>query len=220
MERNRIVLYTAIFGGKDDIREPPGIIPHCDCICFTDNPSLHSSIFDVRICHPLYDDPVRSAKIFKILSHKYLSDYEYAIWVDGSVIVKTQAIVEILYRYLHTNDIAFFAHPDRDCIYEELKACIALKKDDPFIMQRQIAFYQEQGFPAHQGLVSAAIILRKNDSPIVRQLNESWWEEVLRFSRRDQLSFNFVAWKHQFSYEIIDGVVWDNDYFKVAEHIW
>ena len=44
------------------------------------------------------------------------------------------------------------------------------------------------------GLVEAPVILRRHTAAI-RALNEAWWAELVRGSRRDQLSFNYVAWK-------------------------
>jgi hypothetical protein len=38
------------------------------------------------------------------------------------------------------------------------------------------------------------VILRRHTDAI-RHLNEAWWNEIVRGSRRDQLSFNYVAWK-------------------------
>ena len=43
------------------------------------------------------------------------------------------------------------------------------------------------------------MILRRHTDAI-RRLNEAWWNEIVRGSRRDQLSFNYVAWKLGLSY--------------------
>jgi len=34
--KNKIVIYTAIFGGKDNLIEPEYIPKGCDFVCFTD----------------------------------------------------------------------------------------------------------------------------------------------------------------------------------------
>ena len=38
-------------------------------------------------------------------------------------------------------------------------------------------------------------------NPFLIQAMEQWEEQVLRYSLRDQLSFNFVAWKNNFDFE-------------------
>ena len=55
-------IYTAIVGGKDPIRT--------DIKCFTD--------------YDQFRRPVMNAKIFKILSHKFI-DTDLSIWVDGNI---------------------------------------------------------------------------------------------------------------------------------------
>lgn len=57
-----------------------------------------------------------------------------------------------------------------------------------------MARYRAEGLPEDAGLIEAPVILRRHTDAI-RRLNESWWGEIVRASRRDQLSFNYVAWK-------------------------
>lgn len=216
--KNKVAIYTAIFGDKDDIKEPLEKIEGCDFICFTDNPNLKSKTFDVRIVRSTFKDPTRNARMYKILPHRYLSDYEYTIWIDGSVIVKKNKIIEIIASYLKEHDIATFMHPDRKCIYEEAEACIALKKDSSDIIKIQIENYKRTGYPEKNGLISSGIILRRNSSPEIVAINEQWWEQINKFSKRDQLSFNYVAWKNNLKYKVIPGNIYENYYFRIIKH--
>jgi hypothetical protein len=34
---------------------------------------------------------------------------------------------------------------------------------------------------------------------------EGWWDELSKKSKRDQLSFNYVAWKQQLQFRYVDG---------------
>ena len=43
---------------------------------------------------------------------------------------------------------------------------------------------------------------------------ESWWEEIKYNSKRDQLSFNYVAWKNGLKYNSIPGDIRNNSFFK------
>jgi hypothetical protein len=43
---------------------------------------------------------------------------------------------------------------------------------------------------------------------------EDWWTEIKYGSRRDQLSFNYVAWKNNLKFNYIEGDSRDNKYFK------
>lgn len=214
----RIAIYTAIFGDYDQLKIFKKAPSGCDYYCFTDNKNLKSDIFKIIHCDALDLDSTRNAKIFKILPHRYFPNYEYSLWIDGSVMIKDYNFYKLVDRYLKDYDIALFNHPERNCVYDELDACIKLKKDNALVMSKQINRYREMGYPDCNGLAACTIILRRHNSPRLIQMNESWWHEIEVGSRRDQLSFNYVAWKHKIKYGLIDGILWDNKYFKVTPH--
>ena len=43
---------------------------------------------------------------------------------------------------------------------------------------------------------------------------EDWWTEIKYGSKRDQLSFNYVAWKNDLKFNYIDGDSRKNEYFE------
>jgi hypothetical protein len=114
-------------------------------------------------------------------------------------------------------DIAFFEHPDRNCIYAEAEFCIARKKDDPAVIESQMKRYKQDRYPANSGLVAGGIIFRKHCASTA-ELNESWWCEICRGSRRDQLSANYVMDKLGLKYDVIPGSCWKNQYGKHCGH--
>ena len=42
---------------------------------------------------------------------------------------------------------------------------------------------------------------------------EDWWTEIKYGSKRDQLSFNYVAWKNSLNFNYMDGDSRNNEYF-------
>jgi len=216
--KHRIVVYTAIYADKDDLKEPSVELEGCSLVCFTNNKYLKSKVFDVRVYPSIHSDPARSAKIFKVLPHWFFADYEYSLWIDGSVIFKRGDIGALIDNYLREHNTAFFAHPDRDCIYDEAEACITAQCDNAEIIREQIEQYRDESYPPHNGLVEDGIILRRHLSTDVIRVDEDWWAQTLRFSRRDQLSFNYVGWKNNFTWATIEGNLRDNDYFSVMSH--
>ena len=48
---------------------------------------------------------------------------------------------------------------------------------------------------------------------------EIWFDVIKRFSRRDQLSFNYAAWKAAVPFKYIELNVWDNSWFCAAKHL-
>ena len=62
--------------------------------------------------------------------------------------------------------------------------------------------YKDKGFPANNGMVATGVMIRKHTIE-VKLFCRSWWNEVFEHSKRDQLSFNFVAWRDNFEYSTI-----------------
>jgi hypothetical protein len=216
--KNKIVVYTAIIGGYDKLNEPKFISEGCDYICFTDNENLKSDIWKVIKINSTSCNNIRTARKYKILPHKYLSEYEYSIWVDGSMNIIGDISDLVKNKMGHSNMI-YFKHPWRNCIYDEVKACIKLNKDNPEVIKNQIRRYQIDGFKRKQGLIASGIIVRKHNEKEVIDLMEAWWKEVSQFSIRDQLSFNYVAWKKKSKYKLINKYINNNEYIKNNKHL-
>jgi hypothetical protein len=191
----KIVVYTAIAGKYDTLKEPPGgLLKEVDFVAFCDCTPPATS-WEIRKVCTEFSDPCRNAKTHKILPHMFFPEATYSLWIDGSVAINGAfPIKQWIEECLSESDWAIFKHPDRQCIYDEAEACIRLSKDDPAIIQSQMALYRKENYPANNGLVESAVILRRH-TEAVRQFNEAWFQEIRNNSRRDQLSFNYVAHK-------------------------
>ena len=222
---NNKITYTSVFGGYDDVK-PLSLPQGWDFKLFSEKNSLS-----------LYKDSNRNAKKYKLLPHRYLSEYEYSLWVDGNftVVGNIDILVE---KYLKDSNIAFFNHQNtaldpRNCIYEEAEFILAagernyaLKpsrgilayKDNPNTIRTQMEKYQKEGYPANNGLIKGGIILRRHNEKDVIDAMESWWEEVKYNSKRDQLSFNYIAWLHNLKFNYIEGDLRNNEFFTHSSH--
>lgn len=194
MSKKRIAVYTAIFGGYDELKEPP-LDPECDYFCFTDSGELRSSVFQIEVRPRLFSHPARDARYHKVLSHKVLSGYERTLWIDGSASFRFSDIARFVDDALRETPIAMPVHPADDDIYAELVRCKSLTKDDAAVMEAQVSRYRTEGYPEKSGLVSSGVIVRRSSDPRVQELECRWWDEIEKGSYRDQLSFNYVAWK-------------------------
>lgn len=211
-----IVVYTAVYGDKDELKDSSVSLPNCDLVCFTDNEALESKAFGFQ--PPIHPDPVRAAKIFKIMPHRFFPEYTYSLWVDASVILKRGDIRGLVKKCLETYDMAAFPHPLNDCVYCEAETCLAEDLDDEETIKMQMNQYRSLGYPSHGGLIASAFILRRHMSPPMVRLDEDWWTQIQRFSRRDLLSFNYVAWKNNFSYYVFPENVPMSKYIQIMEH--
>ncbi len=222
---NNKVIYTAIFGKYDKLKEPRVIPEGFDFICFTDQDFV-SDIWNVRKVKREFDDSTRCARQITVLPHKCLPEYEYSIWTDGNVIINGDMNL-LLDKYLEHHDLATFDHvytkPDsRDCIYEEAKAIISMNKtnykDNEEIIRNQIKKYKEEGYPYNYGLVHSAVLFRRHNIASVVQLMEAWWGQIKNYSRRDQLSFNYVVWANKFKFYLIKENLRTFNFFVYVTH--
>lgn len=223
----KIAVYTSIFGGYDELIEDQFFIPGVDYICFTDR-EIKSNTWEIKKCTPIYNDPNRNAKKYKILPHRYLEKYDWSVWIDGNI-----KVISDITKLCKGNSYKLYDHMQvfdkRDCIYEEAQVIlyygkinsqknpekgIKAWKDNPKLIKDQIDRYIKEGYPKHNGLVTTPIMIRNHNDPKVMKHNEDWWNEIKYNSKRDQLSFNYIAWKNQFDFEYLQGDSRNNTYFK------
>lgn len=190
----RVAVYTCITNAYDRLPDLPQW-PHCDFICFTDNPYLRSDRWEVRYLPADDLDAARRSRLPKILPHRFLLEYPISVWVDANVTVHTD-LAAMARQELASRSAAFFTHPERTNVYDEAEVCIRLEKDDPATLRRQADAYRDEGLPAGiDDLVTCTIMFRRHRDPEIIRLMELWWKEILRHSRRDQISLPFVAWR-------------------------
>ena len=144
-------------------------------------------------------NPRLLAREIKLKPHEFLPDHDYSIWIDSNFEI-INPVLDFSY------DIVTWKHPDRDCIYEEAKECIRLKKDDPEIIFKQMHKYRSENYPEHNGLLASGFMIRKNTEQ-VNKFCEEWWDEVKHNSIRDQLSFNYVFTKYNLSLMLLNPFI-------------
>lgn len=212
------VIYSAITGDYDDVKEPEYISDEFDYILFTNNPRLTSDVWKVVLVDNEEQlDNARLARKIKIMGHEYLPEYDYSIWVDGKIKIKGN-IRQYIDTYKRNEPMLCFNHFERDCIYEEKKFCISTNKDVPEIIENQIERYRMEGYPERNGMVDTGIIVREIHDERVKKVMETWWLEILHGSVRDQLSFNYACWKNDFVYDTSDFYIYENPYVEMYEH--
>jgi hypothetical protein len=213
-----VAVYTAITDGYDDLKEHPrAAAAQASFIAFVDRPHA-SATWRTLPAHAAFADPNRNAKAHKVLSHVYLPDAEYTLWVDGSVtILKPESIRELIRLHLAECDLAVFRHRVRTCVYQEASVCLQRRLDEPEVIWQQVCRYTREGYPANGGLVECSVILRRH-TPAVKAFNEAWWDEICRGSRRDQLSFGYVARKVGMRHGFLPGTISDNPWFHRGRH--
>lgn len=218
------VMYSCISGNYDDIITDFYPNPEYDYVLFTDNKKLLKQKrylwWNIRPLVFNKLDSVRNARWHKTHPHVLFPEYEYSIWVDSNVQISGEEIYKLINKHINLrHKIAISLHPIRDCIYDEAEACITDGKDDPAVINKQMDLLKSDGYPAHNGLYETNLLLRRHMDKDIINLCEAWWDFIENYSRRDQLSFNYVLWKSGIKHSPIDDVsLRFNPQFKLIVH--
>lgn len=196
-KKRKIAVVTAITGEFDKLHEPKHYDKKIDYFAFMDQ-NVKSNIWQIiPIEYTHFKQARMSAKIYKILIHKYF-DYDYFLWIDGSLVL-TGSITELIDKFLNDADMALFKHRHRDCVYDEHLASLKNyqhAKGEPINVRKgQIERYKSIGFPKKYGLYECTFILRKNNKKI-QKFNNNWWAELSIASSSDQVPFMYTLWKN------------------------
>ena len=216
----------------------------CDFLLFTDEPRKLPREYGWKV-KKIRNNSVKHlngpllSRYPKILSHLFFSappkkpvlrlwqslngkkHYEYTIYIDANAQILTSNFAQEAINYLKEYQIALFIHPDRDCIYDEgvvLENDFRFKgKGYPFL--QQIESYRDQGYPEHNGLLACGVIVRNTSLSILSKVENDWWNEVNRWTFRDQLSFPYVLWKNKYKCDMIQLNLWNNHLVKFVPHL-
>lgn len=192
MSRPARLVVTALTGQYEALTEQPAArASGLSFLCLTDDPELASDTWEIRQIEPLIPhDPVRSAREVKLRLHRYLPETAEVLWIDNSVLL-TGSPDELLDEWLDQADVAIPQHSFRGPVLEEFAEVAALGLDDLSRIYEQFAHYRA----AHHEAIAdrtlwTGMMARRLGVPAVRAFGECWMEQVLRYSRRDQLSVN------------------------------
>lgn len=200
---NKGAIYTCITGGYDNLIQHNYQDKNWDYICFTDSKSLlKKGKVGQWMIKPLQFkslDNVRNARWHKTHPHKLLPEYEYSIWLDGNINVTGPLLFKNAQKCIEEHRIISVPeHPKRKCIYDEAITVKALRKDLPEVIDAEIEELKRLEFPPNMGLNETNILFRFHNEKKCIRIMKDWFDFIRRFSRRDQLSFNYALWKNNY----------------------
>ena len=194
----KIAVYTAISGNKSELLDPPVVHDGIDYIAFTDQIHRTHKVWQKRDIIPFTLTTKftnrRNAKVFKILPDLFLPEYDVTIYHDGGHFCLMNPY-DIIKTYLpnDTDDLAVFKHRWNTCIYKEAEDVKREKVDDPILVDTQVDYYRKNGYPVNNGLYELPVLIRKKSQSNML-IGLRWWEQICKYSSRDQISFPIVMW--------------------------
>ena len=210
---HRTVVYTVIVCGRDELKEPAVRPSGVDFVCFTDAPVGRDTAWQIRPAVRTYYDPALTVRYHKLLPHEVLPEYEAHVWLDGNIELRGD-VSEMLAA---GGELGLFPHRERQCAYEEAEVVIETRRGVPEQIREQVERYAREGLPRGFGLWEAGATVRRN-TPQNAALNEAWWEEVRRHTRRDQLSLPYSLWSLGMSWNTLRENVAENAWLRLHDH--
>ncbi|ERN17624.1 hypothetical protein AMTRI_Chr13g92070 [Amborella trichopoda] len=217
MQSCKAVVSTCAFGGGDDLYQPIGMsqasLRKVCYVAFWDEITRATQEAEGRrigednmigkwrvlvVKNLPFTDQRLNGKIPKMLSHRLFPQARYSIWVDSKSQFRRDPIGVLEALLWRTNySLAISEHGARSSIYDEGKAVVKKHKATPEEVELQLAQYRRDGFPefkrfrGKKALAEASVIVREH-TPLTNLLMCHWFNEVIRFTSRDQLSFPYV----------------------------
>ena len=169
----QITTYTAVFGQiGDKLQQPQQVPDDIPCVAYVDTKQPYEKN-GWQCLPPVWEhktNPRLRARRHKLLPHQLFPEAEYTLWVDGCLTPWGDPR-DLVKKYLKNHDICLFRHMERHCVYQELEACLKLRKDHPQVMRAQVDRYRREGYPYNNGLAETTAVLRRH-TPELNQFNE------------------------------------------------
>ena len=215
------VVFSAVFKNYDKVFPALHRMPGVDQVLFTDDPSLcvtgwKTVPVDVR------DFPSgKAANVhYRALSHRYLSEYDVSLYIDGNVRIIRQPLKLFAEFEASSADIGIFPHTDRNTVSEELTTCADFGLADTNVMRAEYTAHAADGFGDNVGLFDSSIIFKNHTSPRLNAAMEHWDRSFQHYKTRDQLSLPYIIWKHGLIVHRLTGSSRQaNDTFHFYPHI-
>ncbi|XP_050204004.1 probable hexosyltransferase MUCI70 [Mercurialis annua] len=172
----------------------------------TPDDSGHVGLWRIVVVRNLpYEDMRRTGKVPKFLSHRLFPSSSYSIWLDSKMRLNADPMLILEYFLWRTrSEYAISNHYDRHCVWDEVLQNKRLNKYNHTAIDEQFYFYQSDGLtkfdssdptaPLPSYVPEGSFIVRAH-TPMSNLFSCLWFNEVDRFTSRDQLSFAYTYLK-------------------------
>jgi hypothetical protein len=188
-DRCRQAVYTILLGNYETLLSQPALASSSiKAICFTDDPTLVSEDWKVVYVERRFPgDVVRSQRALKVRFHEFLSEYEEILYIDNSVQLRVAPEL-ILDEWLIDADMTLMEHSFRGRLIDEFDEVAKLNYDDAVRVHEQLWDYARTSPEVLDEKPFWTGMMARRNVPEVTGAMELWYEHILRYSRRDQLS--------------------------------
>jgi hypothetical protein len=216
MASHEVILYTCVLANRDRPKRIEFKDDGFRYVLFTDTPDIYAPDWEIRpsVVGSLAD-PTRISRYHKHHPFELFPQAECAVWLDATH-WPYQSLRPLVDSVSH---IASMRHQVRTKVKDEAEECMRHNMDSRRLFLAQMEQYEAEGFPDDLGLYSTScLVMRK--TPEFDKLSSFWWDQICRYSRRDQISLPYASWKTGVVPQVIPGVDRDgySPFFKMISH--
>lgn len=225
----KTILYTCANLAYDQIFSPVVASPGIEPVLFSDRRPRFVRGWNWR---PMPEaaarlGPALGNRHAKFFPMKVFPEADYSIYIDANLIV-TADLTPLLAEFIASDaDIGLFPHSARRDVHAEFEFCKEVGKlapADHALGAEQMAFYRAEGLPEAHVFTENAIILRRHGrgeprGAALEAAMELWWDQLARFTKRDQLSLPYVLHRSDLRVKVWDwNYLAPNRYFSRNIH--
>ncbi|TXG58001.1 hypothetical protein EZV62_015830 [Acer yangbiense] len=152
-----------------------------------------------------FDNMPKNPKVAKFIGHRLFPSARYSIWIDSKVRLEADPMLMIeRFLWRTRSEYAISNHYVRYDVWEEAARNLFLKKVNAAAVDEQLTVYESDGLtkfdPSNPNNLlpsynpESCLIIRAH-TPMSNLYSCVWFNEVVRFTNRDQISFAYAYLK-------------------------
>lgn len=191
------IVYTALIGQNEGLNSQSHIeSSNFRHVCLTDNLDLKSNDWEIINVKRLFPkDQHRSQRNLKIRPHLIFPEYKYSFYIDNTIVLNSnveEIIQKLFLKEISDKNDPFFVlpyHSFRENLISEFYECYLNKLDSDIRFFDQISDYLNTDILAFKSKPYwGGMLFRHHMHPKFKEFSEIWFANVVKYSRRDQLS--------------------------------
>jgi hypothetical protein len=211
------VVYTAIYGGYDELKPHPDHPDVEQWLCYTDDESLVGTPgWDVVVTSARFKHPRMDAKWWKCHPPEAVY-YQSSIWIDGSMLIHDPDFFTTVIDLLGVDEMVMFQHPVRTSIIDEARVSEQMTKYAGLPVVQQAHHYCNEWGWHDRELWASTSIGRRHTSTML-QFGAAWFSECEGWTYQDQISLPPLLERYGIVPAALPHNLWKNPWFGLRGH--
>jgi len=213
-----VPVYTVLIGSHDRISHFPSTIPGLAGFLFTDQdlPSTYRGWHVVRLELPTLHSPTIISRTVKYSSNQLFPYSPYSLYIDSSFQFGP-GFVDLIPRAV-SSEITLFVHPSRQCVSQEIQACLNTSKLSPHSAQQVNKLLATYLSYSDNTLYATGMLAFSHSSLRLTMMSEEMLFLVNTVCTRDQVVLPYLLRKYSIDVSTIKESIYNNQYACPLPH--